>query len=263
MLNGAKRIRGGRGLGDALYVRPIVDYYVAQGERLVVLTDYYEVFTGAKAEVAKFERIRTDIVAHYVNRKAIEGTTQWQDVCAEARVPIDLPLRINWKVRNHTFISGLKAQAAGRHIVLVHGGRMPMNRTDGFGLELLPSVSAFDAVLHELRDCFLVQIGKATQLYKLRCEVDLNGGTTVSDLLDLGSVCDAVVAQCSFAIPLAEAFDKPLLAIWGGRATSSPTLFVRQTTPTKVLSSARDRFVIDSWSQQVIREEARAFRDFR
>lgn len=256
-----KRIRGGRGLGDAIYVRPIVDYVRKLGNAVTVLTDFPEVYIGTGATPRPFERIKVDVCAHYVGYKDHEGTTQWEDVCKSSGVPVDLPLRFPWHVANPSMISGLRAQAGGRPLVLVHGGRLPMGRTDGFGIELMPSAEAFTTVLEALRGCFLVQIGKASQVYPLKSEVDMNGATTVRDIMDLGACCDAVVAQCSFAIPLAEAFDKPLLAVWGSKISASREKFVRTTTPLKVLSGARDRFVMDDWSRSALRWSASDFMD--
>lgn len=247
------RIRGGRGLGDSIYVRPIAEHFVKQGASVLVLTDHPLVFLGSGVPCRPFERIKVDVTAHYVGYKRQPGTTQWEDVCASSGIPT-IPLRFNWEVRNHTMISGLKAQAGGRPMVLVHGGRRPMGRMDGFGMELLPRKEAFDAVLRALRDCFLIQVGRADEVYPLRAEVNLNGNTTVADLLDLGRCCAGVVAQCSFAIPLAEVFDKPLLAIWGAGISTSREPFVRSTTPIKVLSAPRDRFVMDDWDPEVLRD---------
>lgn len=253
------RVRGGRGLGDALYLRPIAEHFIAAGHPVAVLSGYPDVFIGSGATVEPFSRNAGNVIAHYVSGKTREGTTQWQDVCRSARVR-DVPLRFVWTLRSPSMVARLKRDAAGRPIVLVHGGREPMDRKDGFGMELLPAKAAFDAALEELRDCYTVQIGKAAQIYPLSCNVDLNGATSVADLLDLASICDGIVAQCSFAIPLAEALGKPLLAVWSARAARSPTPFIRQTTPQKVLSSPQDRFVMDSWPAAAIREEARDFR---
>lgn len=256
---GIKRIRGGRGLGDAIYVRPIVDYVCKLGHAVTVLTDFPQVYIGTGVKTRQFERIKVDVCAHYVGYKSHAGTTQWQDVCKSSGVPIDLPLRFPWRVANPSMVSGLRAQAGGRPLVLVHGGRLPMGRTDGFGIELMPSAEAFGHVLAALRGCFLVQVGKASQVYPLKCEVDLNGSTTVRDIIDLGACCDAVVAQCSFAIPLAEAFNKPLLAVWGSKISGSREKFVRDTTPLKVLSGERDRFVMDDWDPAALRHASSAF----
>lgn len=252
-----KRVRGGRGLGDALYVRAIVDHLAREGAKLSILSDYPQVFIGAKAHsVRPFERIRVDVTAHYVGGKKNPATTQWQDVCES--VGVDAPLRVDWKPQSKELARSIRERAHGRPVILVHGGRRPMDRRDGFGIELMPSKTIFDLVLDELSDCFLVQIGRAEKLYELKCSLDLNGSTSVADLLDIALLaCDGVVAQCSFAIPLAEVFDRPLLAVWGSNYQFSREPFIRQTSPKKVLSGKKDCYVMDNWDAALIREAAR------
>lgn len=256
------RIRGGRGLGDSLYVRPIVDYLVRLGERVTALSDYPDVFAGSRAEVLPFTRAGVNLLAHYTAGKSNPNTTQWQDILRSSRMPLGLPLRFDWQVRNHALVDALHTRAAGRPLVLVHGGREPMNRTDGFGMELMPERWAFVTALESLSDCFLVRVGKGACLYELPAEADLNGDTTVSDLLDVASVCAGIVAQCSFAVPLAEVFDKPLLAIWSARGLVSREEYVRLITPRKILHGPRDRFVVDDWPPDGIKDSADAFREF-
>ena len=253
------RIRGGRGLGDSLYVRPIVDYLVRLGERVTALSDYPDVFTGSGADVLPFTRSGVNLLAHYTAGKINPRTTQWQDVLRSARMPEALPLRFEWPVKNHALVDALRIRAAGRPLVLVHGGREPMNRTDGFGMELMPERWAFVTALESLSDCFLVRVGKGPQLYELPAEADLNGSTTTADLLDVASQCAGIVAQCSFAVPLAEVFNKPLLAIWSARGLVSREQYVRLITPRKILCGARDSYAMDDWSPERIKEVASAF----
>jgi len=247
-------------LGDAIYVRPIVEHFIRAGENVVVCSGFPSVFDGTGATVLPFDRFNIQVLAHYTAGKRNQATNQWQDICKSAGV--DVPLRFEWKVRNQALIGDLRARAAGRPIVLVHGGRTPMARSDGFGMELLPDRAAFDAVLGALAECFLVQVGRAAQLYPLKVEMDLNGGTSVLDLLDLGSICDGAVGQCSFIIPLAESFDKPLLVVWAAAGLSSARhYYISSITPAKVLSKPSSRYVIDDWPIQKIQEAVRAFRD--
>jgi hypothetical protein len=252
------RIRGGSGLGDAIYQRPIVDHFIGCGEEVEVCSVHSDVFIGSGAVVSEFRRSSIDVLAHYTAGKQRADTTQWQDVCNSAGVP-GLVLRFEWSVQNIPLVHDLKAMAKGKPIVLVHGGRAPMARTDGFGAELLPKRAAFDAALDALEDCFLVEVGKGTELYPLRADVDLNGRTTVADLIDIAWICDAVVGQCSFVVPLAECFDKPLLAIWaahGMEHTRHP--YIKSITPQKVLSKPSSSFVVDDWDTERIQEAARA-----
>lgn len=258
IIGAMKTIRGGRGLGDALYIRPIADHFLRRGEQVKVLCSYPGVFTGTAAVVEPFMRVRTDVVAHYVDGKRNPSTTMWQDVCACAGVSADM--RINWTVQNQRLIADLRAKAAGRRIVVVVGGRRPMDRADGFGIELLPKQQAFDAALGMLSDCLLVQVGKNEQLYPLKTEVNLNGKTSITDLMDIGAVCDGVVGQCSFAVPLAEVFDKPFLLLWGARVSASPHPFIAVMTPQKVMSGRNDLCVVDDAAPETMAAKVAEFK---
>jgi hypothetical protein len=250
-----KRIRGGSGLGDSIYLRPLVEQLIADGEQVTVCSNYPDVFIGTGATVEPFGRNNIQVLAHYTAGKSDPATNQWQDICRSARMTAEL--RFAWIVRNTALADKLRTRAFGRKIILVHGGRAPMGRTDGFGAELLPDAQAFDAVLRELGDCMLVRIGNGAELYPLPTEINLNGSTSVSDVLDVGRICDGVVAQCSFAIPLAEAFDKPLLIVWAARGLVAREAYVRQITPQKVLSKPSSTFVMDDWPMEQIQETAR------
>lgn len=251
------RIRGGSGLGDSIYVRAVAEHFVRRGENVTVCSDFPDVFIGSGAETLPFDRFKIDVLAHYTARKREPGTNQWQDICLSAKIP-EIPLRFSWAVRNQPLIDEIRADAAGRPVVLVSGGRAPMARTDGFGLELLPEPAAFRAALSAIEDCFTVRIGKGPELYPLKTSIDLHGGTSVTDLLDLGVSCDAIVGQCSFVIPLAESFDKPLLCIWAARGMQhSMHSYIRQITPQKVLSKPTSSFVIDDQPAKEIEGAAR------
>lgn len=255
-----KIIRGGSGLGDSLYVRPVAEHYVRAGHRVTVKSNYPGVFIGAGAKVEPFTRIGTNVLAHYTSRKDRTDSNQWQDICHNAQVG-DLPLSFKWEVQNRLLTDDLKAMARGKPIVMVNGGRPPMDRTDGYGNEMLPLRAAFDTVLAALEGCFTVEVGKGVELYPLTADVDLNGRTSPADLLDIASVASGLVGQCSFMIPLAEALDKPLLCVWAAKGLVSRTLYIQQCTPQKILSKPSSRWVMDDWSEAQITEAAHAFRD--
>jgi hypothetical protein len=224
------------------------------------MADYPDVFIGSGAAVEPFTRARINVLAHYSARKANPLTTQWRDICDTAGVG-RIPLRFDWAVRNGDLVDGLRAKAAGDPIILVHGGREPMGRIDGFGMELLPRRAAFDAALGVFADCLTVCVGNATQIYPLHVDEDLNGSTSVSDLLDLFWSCDAVVAQCSFAVPMAECFRKPLLAIWSSRGLASGNQFIRTIAPRKILEAPTSSHAMDDWSADQIMGAARKMRE--
>jgi hypothetical protein len=254
-----KRVRGGRGLGDALYVRPVAEHFVRAGEQVTVCSDHEDVFIGSGARVERFTRDGCNVVAHYTHGKANPNTNQWQDVCALAGVG-DLAMSFKWEIQRPDLVRDLQAMAGGKPIIMVNGGRAPMGRHDGFADEMLPQRSAFDAVLSALSGCFTVEVGKGAELYPLTADVDLADRTTVADLLDIATISAGLVGQCSFVIPLAEAFDKPLLCVWAARGLVSKTEFIRLCTPQKILSKPSSRFVMDDWQADRIAEASHAFR---
>jgi hypothetical protein len=253
-------IRGNSGIGDAIYTRAIVEYFLCRGERVTVCSDHPEIFAGLDCTVEPFRRVKVKLHAVYTTRKKFSDTNQWQDVCISAGVPRDRPLSITWTRRNHALVENLLRRAEGRPLVLVHGGRTPMGRSDGFGKELLPRREAFDAVMNRFRECYTVRVGKGADLYPLPVSCDLNGSTSVSDLLDLWQACDGIIAQCSFAVPLAEAFGKPAMFVWAAAGLKSPHIYIRQIVPGKVLSKPSSAFVMDSWTDQQIQQEVDEFR---
>jgi hypothetical protein len=252
------RARSGSGLGDSLYLRPVVDHLIRRGERVTALSDYPDVFLGSGATVEPFRRHHFDLVAHYVGGKTRPNTTIWQDVCIEARLS-DVEFAFAWKVRNRERVDEIRTRAAGRPMIIVHGGREPMGRTDGFGREMLPERRGFVAALEALDGCFTVRVGKGAEIYSLPVDLDLSNQTGVADMLDLARKCDGVVAQCSFALPLAECFDKPFLGIWAARGLASSNPFIRTVTPQKMLSKpATSRHIADDWPEADIAAAVRA-----
>jgi len=254
------RIRGGSGLGDAVYLRPVVDYYVKNsGSKITVCSNYPDVFIGSGATVVPFSREKINVVGHYSLRKKEPNTNQWQDVCISAGVP-GLALRFDWPVTNPQLIERVRRAAAGRPVVLVHGGRSPMGRSDGFGAELLPQAQAFAHAQAALRDCMFVRIGKGGNLYHIDSEMDLSDKTSICELIDLFCSCDMVLAQCSYAVPLAEAFDKTLIAVWAHKGLTKGVPYIRQITPQKILSKPTSWFIVDNWPKEEIQEEVNGVR---
>lgn len=254
-------LRGPSGLGDSIYLRPIAER-LAQSRPVVVLSNYPDVFRGAGVQVKPFSRVepKPEMVAHYVHGKNNPHTNQFQDMCASAKISSEL--RFDWQVVNQKLIDSLRRQADGKQLIIVHGGRTPMARTDNFGIELLPQREAFETVLNELREqCFLVRVGDHA-VYPLPVDLDLPArATSISDLVDIGASCDGWVAQCSFAVPLAEAFGKKLLAVWADRGLRAKSSYVRAITPQKIFSKKESKFIMDNWAVERMKEAARAFRD--
>lgn len=257
------RMRGGAGLGDALYIRAVAEWFVRKGQTVTVATPYPAVFEGAGVQTIPFTRANIDVLAHYSEDRYRQETKQFRDMCLRAGIKEEVPLRFEWQTRNPALVEEMRERAGGRQILLVHGGREPFGRNDGLGLDLIPKADCFKSVLAELRDFFTVGIGDGKrQFYKPDVEMDLVGKTSVTDLLDLGKLCDGIVAQVSFCVPLAECLDKPFLGVWAHKGLCVPTRspLLKTVTPKKILSKPTSLWVVDDFTEEQIQEGVLAFR---
>lgn len=231
-------MRGGRGLGDTIYLQSIARHMTEDGEtRVRVASDYADVFIplGRRVQVIPFTRTGVDIVAHYVGRKAMAGTSQFADMCWQAAIRKPIDLRLDWKPIDTDIVQRVKG--AGRPVVCVQLPRSPMGRIDGFGADLLPTQQAMQDIVNELGKHFAVmQVGSGRALYHLRgIDIDLANQTSVSQMLDAASQADAFFGYPSFIIPLAESLGKPGLFLWSRAGLKSLQPFIAQITPEKLL----------------------------
>lgn len=235
-----KTIRGGNGLGDALYVQSIARHIIKQGQQLEVCTSWPDVFSQLPVKTGSFRRVRVDIVAHYVQRKQTRGTTQFEDCCIKAGIEGPVELKLDWQPA--------KIWGFNKPIVLVALPRQPMDRKDGFGDDLLPDCSVIQRVIDQIKgQVFLVQVGKGRPVHRFTgLDLDLANATDINGLLDIASQADGFLGYCSFFIPLAESFDKPLLAVWSSRGLKSSNMFIRTVKPEKLLHKSTSRFVMDN-----------------
>lgn len=252
-----RSIRGGMGLGDALYVQSVARHLVERGEELKVHTAWPDVFRplGDKVTLVKFSRTGIHILAHYPTRKRFTHTTQFKDCCLVAGIEETVDLRLDWKPTNHELIGKLQQ---GKPIICVQLPRAPMGRKDGFGAELLPDCAVIQKAIDRLHGrAVIVQIGSGKPLYRFRgVDIDLADKTSVSDLLDVASVASGFLGYCSFIVPLAESLSKPALLAWSRRGLRSGTLYVRQITPGKILHKPSSRYVMDDATNEQINEAA-------
>jgi hypothetical protein len=240
-----KTIRGGMGIGDAIYVHAVCRHYLVRGEQLKVATSWPEVFRFLPVQCIPFTRNGIDILAHYSMRKP-QPTKQWHDVCITARVSVETDLAIEWRPTS-CIGDSLREQADGRPIIAVQLPRAPMGRTDGFGAELLPDCGVIQKLIDRLRGrALLVQIGAGKALHRFDgIDIDLTNRTTVCELFDLGQAIDGFLGYVSFIVPLAEAMRKPALLVWSRRGLNSRTPYIKQITPQKVLYRDTSHYVVD------------------
>jgi hypothetical protein len=254
-----RSIRGGMGLGDALYVQSVARHLIEKGESLRVHSAWPDVFRplGDRAKVVPFSRTGVQIVAHYPSRKRFTQTTQFEDCCLTAGIKERVDLRLDWDPLNLDLIDYLRSK---RRVLCVQLPRAPMGRKDGFGAELLPDCSVIQAIIDRLQDrFFIVQIGSGKSLHEFRgIDLDLANQTSVTDLIDVATAADAFLGYVSFLVPLAESLNKPAMLVWSRRGLRSGQPYISSITPKKILHKPSSRYLMDDANDQTINESVEA-----
>lgn len=245
-------IRGGAGIGDALYLQSVARYFVEKGEKVEACCDWPDVFRplAGKVKVSPFRRKPIDRLAHYSARRAVSGTSQFEDCCIQAGIREKVDLRLDWQVVNVGLVEMLRA--SGKPVVVVQMPRAPFGRTDGFGKELLPDCRRIQEAIDRLagRAC-LVQVGKGSTWFRFEgIDIDLVDRTSVTELIDIGFAADAFLGYVSFIVPLAESFSKPALLVWSRAGLNSQHEVVRTIKPQKILHRSSSRWVMDDCSKE-------------
>lgn len=229
-----KTIRGGKGLGDALYVQAVARHLVKQGQAIRAATAYPEVFGPLGIECTPFTRQGIQILAHYALRKS-QPTDQFTDCCIQAGIKGPVELRLDWDVQDAALTDRLLSH--GKPVVLVQLPRNPMGRVDGFGAELLPDCGRIQRAIDAIQGrALLVQVGRGTPLFRFTgIDVDLANQTSVSQLIDVAAISFGAVGYVSFALPLCESLGKRALLVWSRKGLKSKTAYIRQITPAKAV----------------------------
>lgn len=196
--------------------------------------------------LSRFRRSRIAIVAHYSMRRAVPGTTQFQDCCISAGLqPADVALRLDWTART---AMPWRLSRLRRPLVIVPLPRAPFGRSDGYGMELLPEWRAVQTAIDRARrhGASILQVGAGRALHRFGgIDADLAGQTSVAELIDAVATADAVIGWCSFLVPLAESLGKPGLFVWSAKGLASADDVIRHLTPAKIFDTARSRHVVD------------------
>ncbi len=139
--------------------------------------------------------------------------------------------------------------------------REPMNRADGFAMELLPKYEVMQAALDRLKEhYFTVLVGKGQCKYEYTgIDLDLRDRTDTEDLINAAYVSDALFGYCSFFVPLAESLGKKAFFVWANKGLKSVEPFIRTITPQKILHKKSSHYIVDNFTEEQITESIDEF----
>jgi ADP-heptose:LPS heptosyltransferase len=247
-------IRGGGGLGDAIYVHIITRHLVKQGKKVIPCTDYTELFRHLPVTTVPHRKNEVDIVCHYTMRKMISTTNQFEDCCINSGLePSQVENKMEWVKRPY-----FKNQ---KPYICVPVFRPPMGRDDGFALELLPDRELYQKIINKLSQHYtIVQIGSGKKIKSFsNVHIDLVDKTSVNDIVNIVAHAKGVFGYCSYLVPLAEAFDIPALYLWARQGLRSQKTFIHSIKPSKIFAKDSSMYLIDDYLEKDVERTVDAF----
>jgi hypothetical protein len=228
-------LRGAGGLGDALYMYPVLKYYLEQGKQVEILTKYPDVYTCLKKQgliVTDRYAKQPDRECRYAPRYPIQETTTYQDTLILSGIDEYLPFEFEFeKQKPFKFNTDKK-------ICVIRTLTLPMKQR-GDEACLIPNGSHFQAIInaYKYKLYFVLAGSKSAYRYKLTgIDLDLTDTLNIKELFQLISQSDICLSQSCFFIPSAEALNKKNFVVFAADGFKCPFKFYKHITPKKVIN---------------------------
>lgn len=245
------KLRGARGLGDAVYMYPIAKYLARNDKRVQIMTKYpvvYDVLTRNNQNIICIDRFagEFDINCRYGDRYPIQSTNMWQDALITAglidkidEIPFEFEYRWSDPFKFPT----------SKKICLIKTPCFPHGKVDGSSVICLPDLKIWQRIINEFKDqCYFVMSGLPNGLeYKnyTGLDEDLSHIDIIPRLMSLVDQSDIVLAPSSHFASFAEGLNKKVLMGFSQKALDCDISFYRWSTPTKVITKHKtsDAFI--------------------
>lgn len=263
------RLKGASGLGDTIYAYPIVKYYAQRYDHVHYMTDYPELYKSIK-NVTCYKHRKTndmgdgtvDIRFTYCGMKYTPGTSQFQDSVLSARINEKLDLKIEWQIQNGRLTEDIKKRAENKKICILAEPYEPFGRLDCWGALLRIKPEVMQTIVNTFRDkVYFIATGNRFVLHHTKhVQHDLVEKTTVSDLMDLLSICDFGLSQIGNLLPMCEALGKKNFLVFAKAAMVSENKFIKAITPEKTVHYKElNCSITDDMSEEIILNKFRSF----
>lgn len=227
------------GLGDQLQAIPVVKEMLRKSkEDITVVTKYPRLWDNICPTIPFKPGVKKDKRISYIQRRPIQETTQFQDVCIEAGIkPIEL--KIDWRIKNWRLINQIKEDAflKGKEKVCLY---KPIDIPCGQGedakemfFDLMPRENVIDEIIEGNDDIHFVNIK--------------DFDTSVGDLIDVAFSVDIMLGQIGHFAPLSEAVNTKSFIIFPSKGRNSKYDFVKYLTPKKIINKPTTVCVYDDY----------------
>lgn len=238
------RIRGARGLGDAVYVYPIAKHFIDKGVKVEVMTRYPEIYNTLDCEcIDRYIGPKPDIDCRYGPRYPNQETNMWEDTLIQAGLQnenIELKIAYDW--------SEVFKFPTQKKICLIKTPCYAQGKDNGMTACLLPKLEVFQKIIDEFKDqCYFVMAGlKNTLEFEFKgIDEDLSHIDKIPRLVALVDQSDIVLTPSSHFVSFAEGLDKKLMIGFAQTGIDSQVSFYRWSTPAKVITkpNTSDAFI--------------------
>jgi hypothetical protein len=229
-------LHGSLGLGDAVYMWPVVKYYSAIRDDVVVVTRYPELYATLKCQTVHPEEIQD---CHCSARTLREETNIYEDTLIMSGIESRPPLEINfeWTTRKYK---------TSKPVCVVRTPSFPV-KGDESARCMVPNPDIYQRIINAFRDrVYFVSIGWAVNMQeKLEAELDLTEIKALHEYFSALAGADLIMTQPGHCVPIAEAMGKPLLTIFSAPGLVSQEKRYRFTTPKKILTKPTSHWIVD------------------
>jgi len=229
-------LRGAGGLGDAVYMYPVLKYYLEHGQSVEILTKYPDVYKPLK----KLGLIVTDRYAkqpdrecRYAPRYAIQKTTTFEDTVMLAGIEEKLTLKIEFES------PGSFDFKTKNKICVIRNPSLPMNGK-GIGELLIPDCTIFQKIIDAFKDrVYFILAGNSGGNFSFPLKgIDLNLTEKLSlpQVMQLITQADINLTQCGFIFPFCEALNRKVFVLFSDRGMKCNHKFFPYIIPKKVIN---------------------------
>jgi len=230
-------LRGSMGLGDAVYLNPVVKYYTERGEDVTIITRYPEIFFGLNCKIILDENF---IDCQNSARTTTTGTNIYEDTLIMAGIDKTLPL-------NFEYVGTKRIFPTSKKVCVIRQPTAPA-KGELESVVMIPDSRVYQTIINSFKDrVFFVLCGKQiNSTEKLTgCDMDCTSETGIINILETIDGADLILAQPGHFVSMAEALKKKLFCVFARAGLLSQVKRFRFNTPEKILSCKTSVWCID------------------
>jgi hypothetical protein len=237
-------IRGSQGLGDAIYLWPVVKYYSERGKDVTIITRYPEVYSNLKCTAIQ----ESEFVDCQCSARTKElDTNIYEDTLLLSGITEKIPFEFEFK---KVFIPVINTS---KRICVVRLPSAPVKGGEETAI-MIPKPEVYQNIINAFKDrVYFVSVGKQIECeHKLSgIDLDLSNTETLNDYFSVLSCADIIMTQPGHCVPIAEALGKKLFCIFASAGLISDVKRYRFTTPQKILTRSESAFCQDGDLEKV------------